>query len=111
MLSYLPIPPDLKTGPVGTLVKIAGAIGVGMVAGMVTNRRVGEQVTAGAVTVELYQLMAGMMATNAPALAAKAGLSGYEDYPSLGYAGAGEGVGMYPDLGMYVGSSQRVSSI
>jgi hypothetical protein len=49
----LPLPVAMKTGPMAPVVKIAGALGLGALAGMVTNRRMANQVAAGAVTVEV----------------------------------------------------------
>lgn len=54
VIGVLPLPDNLKTGPMAPLVKIAGAVGLGMLAGKVVGRRVGEQVAAGAITVQLY---------------------------------------------------------
>jgi hypothetical protein len=86
-----------------------------MVAGAVTNRRTAEQMTAGAVTVVLYDTLKGFLQTNVPAVApALAGLGASYDYESLGYAGAGSnaGVGEYVNgMGMYFDNSQRVSAI
>jgi hypothetical protein len=110
VLGYLPIPDTMKTGPIGTLVKIAGAVGVGMIASKVSNRRIGEQVTAGAVTVQLYQLMSGMLANAAPALAARAGLAGMDEYPSLEYTAPGMGAYVDSGMGMYMPAS-RVSTL
>jgi len=102
VLGYLPLPPMLQTGVMKSVTRIAGAVGLGMIAGAVSNRRVGEQVAAGAITVTLYDLIKGWAQTAMPNLP----LSGTEEYPVLSYAGAGETVGMYvgeeQNIGMYV---------
>lgn len=50
----LPLPENLRSGPMAPLVKIAGAVGLGMLASKMVSRRVGEQVAAGAITVQVY---------------------------------------------------------
>lgn len=101
ILAHLPIPDALKTTTMKPVVRIAGAVALGMIAGAVTNRRTAEQMTAGAVTVILYDTIKSFMMTNVPAVApALAGLGDAYDYETLGYSGAGQGVGAYVDGGM-----------
>ena len=108
-LGVLPLPPALKTGPMAPLVKIAGAVGLGMLAGKMVNRRVGEQIAAGAMTVQIYNLAKGMLIKVGGGRIP--GLSMYPDgymseyvsgdeVPELGYTDSGIQVGEYVDNGM-----------
>lgn len=81
IMGFLPLPDAVKSGPMRPIVRIAGAIGIGMLAGMVTSRRTAEQVTAGAVTVVLYDLIKGFVQTQFPALR----LGETDEYPVLEY--------------------------
>jgi hypothetical protein len=87
------LPPVLQSGLPRTAVKIAGAVVVGMVAGKVMGRKFGEDVTAGAITVTLYDLIKGYVAQMMPGLP----LSEY----SMGWASPAANVGS--DMGIYVG--------
>jgi len=105
VLGYLPIPDTMKTGAMRPIVRIAGAVGIGMLAGMIAGKRTGEQVGAGALTVVLYDTLKGYAKTAMPTLP----LSGVgDDYPSLEYVSpainAGP-MGEYVDdgMGLYVG--------
>lgn len=60
-LGVLPIPDKLKSGPLSPLVKVAGAVGLGMLASKMVNRRVGEQIAAGAITVQVYNFAKAML--------------------------------------------------
>jgi hypothetical protein len=62
------LPASLQSGIGRTAVRVAGAVGVGYIAGMVMGRRFGEQVTAGALTVTLYDLLKGYAAQVLPGL-------------------------------------------
>ncbi len=53
-MGYLPIPENLKTGPMRHLVKGAGAIGIGMLAAMFLKPKTAELITTGALTVTLH---------------------------------------------------------
>ena len=68
LLGFLPLPAAIKTGPMRPLVKLVGAVGLGMVAGMVGSRKMAEQVTAGAVTVVLYDTIKGFAQKQFPTL-------------------------------------------
>ena len=116
LLSYLPLPAMLKTPAVRPVIRLAGAVAVGMLAGAIMGRKTGEQVTAGAATVILYDTLKGFLSTAMPTLPLQGlGDGDYDDssyYPAMGYAGAGSnagiGMGEYVDgMGMYV--SQPVS--
>lgn len=107
LLGLVPLPDMLKTPTVRPFVRIAGAIGIGMLASMVAGRKIGEQVTAGAVTVTVYDIMKGVVQQAMPTLSL--GDVGY--YPSLEYVGAGLNAGdsvnsmtqpYNAELGMYM---------
>jgi len=68
LLGFVPLPAMLKTPTMRPLVRIAGAVGIGIVAGMVTNKRIGEQVGAGALTVVLYDTLKGFVTAQFPTL-------------------------------------------
>lgn len=104
VMGMLPIPDTLKNGPMAPLVKVAGAIGLGMIASKVVNRRVGEQVAAGAITVQVYNFAKAMLIKvgggKIPGLSMYP--DGYlgeyvsgEEMPSLGYRDSGMQVGEY----------------
>lgn len=68
ILAMLPLPAAVKTGPMKPIAKIAGAVGIGMIASMVAGRKFGEQVTAGAVTVTLYEIIKELVQKAMPTL-------------------------------------------
>lgn len=86
ILAMLPLPVAFKTGPMKPVAKIAGAVGIGMIAGMVAGRKFGEQVTAGAVTVTLYEMIKGFVQKTMPTVP----LSYYDDNDPLSYVQSGE---------------------
>lgn len=77
-LAYIPIPEQYKTGWLGTGVKVAGAIGLGLLAGKVVGREKGKLFAAGALTVIAYQTIRAF-ASQAFGSTIK-GLSGYQDF-------------------------------
>lgn len=99
LLGYLPIPPQFKTGPMLAVVKIAGALGVGMLASKMVSRDTAHQIAAGAITVTMYDLLKGYLQQAAPQLPMLSEVDMMEEYPNLSYAGAGYTV---PDMGAYV---------
>lgn len=113
LIGFLPLPPALKTGPFRSVVRVVGAIGLGMVAAMVVKKSTAEQIAAGAITVTLYDTLKGVVRQAMPTL--QLGETDiFEEYPSLAYAGAGQtvdGMGVYdsPDeMGMYVGDTSNI---
>jgi hypothetical protein len=104
--SYLPA--SMQTGLPNAAVKLAAAVGIGIAAGAVAGKRVGEQAMAGAVVVTLYsvikqQVMAAMptlplhgynMGWVSPALQVGHDLSAYVGSDNA-YAGGMHGVGVY----------------
>lgn len=100
-MGVLPLPPAMKAGPMAPLVKAAGAVGIGMLAGQLMGRRVGEQVAAGGLTVTVYnvarQLLVRASGGKIPGLNEYVGeyVGDYVDYnpPQLGYESSGTQVG------------------
>lgn len=102
-IGVLPLPPALKSGPMSPLVKVAGAVGLGMIASKMVNRRVGEQIAAGAITVQVYNFAKAMLIK-----VGQGKIPGLSMYPD-GYMGEyvsgdelPEALG-YTDSGMQVG--------
>jgi len=94
----LPIPANFKTGAMGTVAKIAGAILLGKLAGKALGAKAGEAVTVGAVTIQAYNLVKGFAKQAMPTLPMGEYLSGEFDYnanPGVGYMNAGEFI---PDM-------------
>ena len=100
-VAALPLPASMKTGPMAPLVKVAGSVGLGMLAGQLMGRKTGEQVAAGALTVTIYNLAKTTL--NRISGGRIPGLSMYPDgylnaYVSggeLGYEDSGQQVGEY----------------
>lgn len=104
LIGFLPLPPNLKTGPMRSVVRVVGAIGLGMLAGMVVKKETAANIAAGAVTVTLYDVLKGALQTAMPTL--QLGENDvFTQYPSLAYAGAGQVV---DDMGMYVGEGNEM---
>lgn len=90
VMGKLPLPAQLQTGPLNAITKGLVGIGVGMaIAKVGKNKRIGEQVAQGAVTVALYE--AGKKAFNLGDVS-DAGLLGY-DNTMLGYTDIDDGLG------------------
>lgn len=103
LLGFIPLPETLKVGPMRPLVRIAGAVGIGVIAGMVTNKRMGEQVGAGALTVVLYDTLKGFVQRTMPNVK----LGEYNDvditeYPTLEYLNPGAVVSDTDSMGEYI---------
>jgi len=104
------LPASLNSGIALSLVKIAGAVGVGYAAGMFMGRKYGEEAMAGAITVQLFDIVKGYMQGAMPSLP----ISGYNmgwvsPAPQMGYyAGtdnAYNGI-TSPGVGMYIGETE-----
>jgi len=100
---FIPLPIALKTGPMRHLVKGAGAIGMGLLAGMVVNKRVADQFAVGALTVVMHGAMKEAVTRFAPQIA-------LGEYPSIAvpmseYDENGGSLGEYveqPGMGEFV---------
>lgn len=64
--SYLPVPAMVKTGPMRHVAKAAGAIGLGIIAGMLVKKDTANALAAGALTVVMYNAAREAVATFAP---------------------------------------------
>ena len=107
-LAVLPIPATLKTGALAPVVRIAGAVGVGMLAGAVTNRRTANQIAAGALTVTMYQIARGFLAKALPP-GSVPGLADYPNYATYYGEPVGEYVEGYEDgVGEYVSDAPEL---
>lgn len=111
--ALLPIPASLQTGPLAPVVRLAGAIGIGMLAGAVLGKKFGREAMAGAVVVTVYDTAKYYLKTAYPSLP---GLQGLGRYNAGMVIGRPMTTGMYvghrghhgrrrhnPDMGMYVG--------
>ncbi len=99
-LSYVPLPAQFQSGLWKNVTRIVGAVGLGVVAGMVVGRQKGQQVALGALTVASYTIIRDLVKENFPQL----NLSGAESYDysdlRIGYTNpaamvTGNGVGAY----------------
>lgn len=79
--NFLPLPENLKTGPVGSVVDAVIGIGTGMLVSKFGNKNVGLKMAEGAVTVALHGTMKNIVSKAAPQL----NLSGYDDYGMSAY--------------------------
>ena len=98
VMGFLPLPAMFKTGIMRPVVKGAAAFGIGIVAGMMAGKRIGNQVMAGALTVVAYDSLKTFLQKAVPALP----LGQTEEYPMLEFAGNGDddGMGAFIDDGM-----------
>ena len=92
---FIPIPVEMKTGPMRHVAKGIGAIALGSLAGMVTTRRTGDMMALGALTVTFHAAFREMTAQFMPQLMGPG---------SMGYYSAGPAAGYDPQLGYYVAS-------
>lgn len=81
-IGLLPLPASIKTGAMRPIVRLAGAVGIGMIASMVAGKRTGGQVLAGAVTVTLYDLLRGLAQKSMPTIP----LGDVEAYETVEYS-------------------------
>lgn len=88
---HLPIPDSLKAGPLAPVVRIAGAIGVGMAASAIGGKKFGNEAMGGAIVVTLYDLLKGFIQKDFPSLPMSAFVSGYDE---LGWISPAQQVGM-----------------
>ncbi|MDE2020668.1 MAG: hypothetical protein KGJ13_10065 [Patescibacteria group bacterium] len=92
------MPASLQSGMMLNAVKIAGAVGVGWIAGMIAGKKFGEEAMAGAITVTLYDIVKGYAKSAMPTLP----LSGY----SMGWVSPAP---QLSNMGMYVGQDNAYS--
>lgn len=85
-LGYIPLPANLKAGPLGYATKLAGAVGLGMVAKNFVKATTATKLTEGAMTVVIHSALRDTVQQFAPQIQ-----MGEYLYPneSLGYYGSG----------------------
>jgi len=83
-MGLLPLPAAAKVGPMSPLVRVAGAVGIGVLAGMVVSKRTANQIAAGALTVTMYDLAKRTLRTMSGGR-----IPGLNDYSSMGAYGVG----------------------
>ena len=88
---FVPIPDNIKSGPMRHVAKGLGAIVLGQLVGMVGTNRMGETMALGALTVTFHAAFGEMTAQFMPVV-------------PLGYYSAGANAGYDPQLGYYVAS-------
>lgn len=90
-----PIPANLKTGPLAPLVKVAGAVGIGLLASRFAGKDIGAKVVGGYLTVLAYNLAKNAVQKAMPTLP----LGDYD----MGYIQSGQ---FFPDasagMGVYL---------
>lgn len=111
ILGLLPIPETMKSGPMRHLVKGAGAIGMGMIAGMVVDSKTAKLFTTGALTVAMHDAGKELVGRFMPTLA----LGAYEiddELDMLGYAGPGFDPGDTEGMSAYeVGDDDEMGAL
>lgn len=95
--SQLPIPVTLQTGPAAPVVRLAGAVGVGMAVGALLGKKWGRDAMTGATVVTMYDLLKGYLKANFPSLPGMNGMSMYVGHGHHHHRGRRR------DMGMYVG--------
>ena len=90
---FVPVPAEIKTGPMKHVAKGIGAVVLGQLVGTFATRRMGDTMAMGALTVVFHQAFREMSAQFMPNL-------------PLGYYSAGANAGYDPQLGYYVASPQ-----
>lgn len=112
IMGLLPVPSTLKTGPLRHVVKGAGAIGMGMAAGMFVKPETARLFATGALTVAMHDAareMVGRFMPGVPLAGNEYDEFGFDEM--LGYQAGGSDsefaddlLGIYDDnLGAYVG--------
>lgn len=95
---FIPLPAQLKTGAFAPLAKIAGAVGVGAVTGMIMkNKALGQKVAAASVLVTVYGIAKSLLQRTMPNVQL-----GDADYPALEYVQAGPFLPAGQDMSAYV---------
>ena len=93
---FVPLPPEVKTGPMRHVAKGLGAIVLGQLVGMVGTKRMGDTMALGALTVTFHAAFREMTAQFMPQI-------------PLGYYSPGPTAGFDPQLGYYVSSPRMVT--
>lgn len=94
---FVPVPAEIKTGPMRHVAKGLGAIVLGQLVGMVGTKRMGDTMALGALTVTFHAAFREMTAQFMPQI-------------PLGYYSPGPTAGFDPQLGYYVSSPRLQTS-
>ena len=109
--AFLPIPANFKTGIIGSVAKLAGAVVLGNVVGNLAGKKTGEAFTLGAVTIQAYGLVKNLVQNAAPGLPLSGDPMLQYYTPGMGYVSAGSqvpygsGISDYnaaPGMGEYI---------
>lgn len=96
IFSKLPLPANLKTGAVGSIVQGFVGVGLGMaVAKFGKNRALGHKLAQGAVTISLYNAGKRMVGPALGLAGVDDGMLGFDDQGMLGYSELDTGMGWY----------------
>lgn len=82
---FLPLPANIKTGPIAPFAKILGAVGLGYAARMVVSKKTADLFMTGAITVIAYNFFRGLTQRMMPTVPL-----GDMDYPALEYVNPGQ---------------------
>lgn len=94
VMGLLPIPDNLKSGPLGVATKAAGAIGLGLFAGRFLGRGIGMAVTEGGLTILAYNVIKPQVAKFLPNVALGEYVNGMGEYVNgLGYLSPAQTLG------------------
>lgn len=101
------LPVSLQSGIARTAVRIAGAVGIGWLAGSVMGKRFGEQAAAGALVVTLYDLFKGFVPSILPGVAlSEYDMGWYSPAALVDYDDDDDGMGAYVGMGAYTDSGE-----
>jgi len=87
--AMLPLPAQFKTGMIGSVAKLGAAVLAGHFVGKMTNRKTGDAFTVGAVTIQAYGLIKGLVQQSMPNLPLSGDPSLAFFQPGMGYMNAG----------------------
>lgn len=108
-LSFVPLPENLKTGAIGSLVTAVAGVLVGTAVSKFASPSIGRTMAQGAVTVALFELARSQLAGKVPGLSGDLDYMGaYSEMGGVDYMGANEGLlgndgllGAYSDMNGY----------
>lgn len=98
---FIPVPPNIKTGPMRHVAKGLGAVTLGWLVGQMATKRMGDTMAMGALTVVFHSAFREMTAQFAPQIPLE----------GMGYYSAGQPVGYDPSLGYYVGQGPQLGQV
>ncbi len=106
-LGALPLPDHLKDGIMGAFVRAGVGVGTGLLVSKFANRKLGEQMGRGAVTVALHDVVKEQIQTMLPNVNMGEYNDWGDDVADLGYPSAAPRMGAYtPSMGAYTPSAK-----